>query len=61
MKKYRINLIDIYTFEHELILNAADREDLEEKVTNILEGKRRRMGAEDAQVVAQEIEEKISP
>tara|TARA_R100001443_G_scaffold54410_1_gene65870 strand:- start:106 stop:294 length:189 start_codon:yes stop_codon:yes gene_type:complete len=59
MRKFRIQVIELYTFEKELILNAANEKDLQSKVQDMIDSKRRRMRADDAEVIAVELLEEI--
>ena len=59
MRKFRIQVIEVYTYEKELILNAANEKDLQSKVEDMVDSKRRRMRADDVAVVAVELLEEI--
>ena len=59
MRKFRIQVIEVYTYEKELILNAAYEKDLQSKVEDMVDSKRRRMRADDGAVVAVELLEEI--
>ena len=59
MRKFRIQVIEVYTYEKELILNAADEKDLQSKVEDMVDSKRRRIRADDGAVVAVELLEEI--
>ena len=59
MRKFRIQVIEVYTYEKELILNAAHEKDLQSKVEDMVDSKRRRMRADDGAVVAVELLEEI--
>ena len=59
MRKFRVQVIHLYTFESELILNAANEKDLEAKVKDIVDSKRRRMTADDGELIAVEVLEEI--
>ena len=59
MRKFRIQVIEVYTYEKELILNAANEKDLQSKVEDMVDSKRRRMRAADGAVVAVELLEEI--
>ena len=55
MRKFRIQVIEVYTYEKELILNAANEKALRSKVEDMVDSKRRRMRADDGAVVAVEL------
>ena len=59
MRKFGVQVIHLYTFESELILNAANEKDLEAKVKDIVDSKRRRMTADDGELIAVEVLEEI--
>tara|TARA_Y100000401_G_scaffold78067_1_gene63687 strand:- start:260 stop:427 length:168 start_codon:yes stop_codon:yes gene_type:complete len=52
-------VIEVYTYEKELILNAANEKDLQSKVEDMVDSKRRRMRADDGAVIAVELLEEI--
>ena len=59
MRKYKVMVLESYTVESTMVLHAADEKDLKARIEDIVDGKRRRMNADEATVFAVEIIEDI--
>lgn len=59
MRKYKVMVLESYTVESTMVLHAADEKDLKARIEDIIDGKRRRMNADEATVFAVEILEDI--
>ena len=59
MRKYKVMVLESYTVESTMVLDAADEKDLKARIEDIVDGKRRRMNADEATVFAVEILEDI--
>ena len=52
-------VLESYTVESTMVLHAADEKDLKARIEDIVDGKRRRINADEATVFAVEILEDI--
>jgi len=59
MRKYKVMVLESYTVESTMVLHAVDEKDLKARIEDIVDGKRRRMNADEATVFAVEILEDI--